>query len=114
MEDLRTWSFDESGEGSSGASSLAQHSPPLALTGTTKSLSKVLLELLRPVGRSLADWCEAPAAAHWLPVVVTAAAAADVAERERRRQLQLVDPRQLRSWRGSSRSAERLTPLLVC
>jgi len=39
------------------------------------------LELLRPVGRSLADWCEAPAAAHWLPVVVTAAA--DVAEREK-------------------------------
>ena len=60
--------------------------PPTCPSLALQSLfCKVLLELLRPVGRSLPDWCEAPAAAHWLPVVVTAAAAADVAERERRR-----------------------------
>ena len=74
------WGFadlvlEEAGEGSPLLWCSAAPTPTL----TTKSKKP----LLRPVGRSLPDCCEAPAAA--LTPVVTAAAAASVAERERER-----------------------------
>ena len=80
--DLRTWSLKSLEKAAQGPL-LGAGQPTQALT--TKSRAKSNKQLLRPVGRSLPDCCEAPAAA--LTPVVTAAAAASVAERERERQL---------------------------
>ena len=73
--------LEEAGEGSPLLWCSAAPTPTLT--------SKSKKPLLRPVGRSLPDCCEAPAAA--LTPVVTAAAAASVAERERERQLVVVE-----------------------
>ena len=72
--DLRTWSLKSLEKAAQGPL-LGAGQPTQALT--TKSRAKSNKQLLRPVGRSLPDCCEAPAAA--LAPVVTAAS---VAERE--------------------------------
>ena len=79
---MPTWSLKrlEIGEGSPLVLSSSHPDPHFKVQEAT---------LLRPVGRSLPDCCEAPAAA--LTPVVTAAAAASVAERERERQLVVVE-----------------------